>query len=197
MFGLGVKTEIDLPNEQIGYIGNNKNTNLLLNFSIGQYDTYTPIELSQYINSIATKNRIQPYLVSKIVDNENNVIYKKEPNILNIIDTKDEYINRVRQGFIEVLKPYGTGYNYTNPIYNPAGKTGTSQSFIDTNNDGIIDTQTITTTFSGYAPSNDPIFSIIVITPNVSDYSYSEYISPITKNIVREVSDLYFTRYYK
>lgn len=197
MFGLGVKTKIDLPNEQIGYIGDAKNTNLLLNFSIGQYDTYTPIELSQYINSIATKKRIQPFLVSKVLDNDNNVIYEKKPNILNTIDTKDEYIKRVRKGFIEVLKPNGTGYNYINPIYNPAGKTGTSQSFIDTNLDSIIDTETITTTFVGYAPYDNPIFSIIVITPNVSDYSYSEYISPITKNIVREVSDLYFTRYYK
>ena len=197
MFGLGIKTGIDLPNEQIGYIGDSKNTNLLLNYSIGQYDTYTPIELSQYINSIATKNRVQPYLVSKILDNDNNIIYEKKPNILNIIDTKDEYIERVRLGFIEVLKPYGTGYNYINPTYKPAGKTGTSESFIDTNLDGIVDTKTITTTFVGYAPYDNPIFSIIVITPNVSDYSYSEYISPITRNIAREVSDLYFTRYYK
>ncbi len=197
MFGLGVKTEIDLPNEQIGYIGDAKNSNLLLNFAIGQYDTYTPIELSQYINSIATKNRMQPYLVSRIVDSNNNELYKKEPFILNTIDTKDEYINRVREGFIEVLRPYGTGYNYINPIYNPAGKTGTSQSFIDTDMDGKIDTETITTTFAGYAPHYDPIFSIVVITPNVSDYSYGEYISMITKNIVREISDTYFEKYYK
>ena len=197
MFGLGVKTEIDLPNEQIGYIGDAKNSNLLLNFAIGQYDTYTPIELSQYINSIATKNRIQPYLVSKILDNNKNEIYKKEPNILNTIDTKDEYINRVRLGFIEVLKPNGTGYNYINSIYKPAGKTGTSESFIDTNQDGKIDKETITTTFVAYAPYDNPIFSIIVITPNVSDHTVGNYKSMITKNIVRQVSDIYFQKYYK
>ena len=42
-FGLGVKTEIDLPNESLGYKGTNRLSGLLLDFSIGQYDTYTPI----------------------------------------------------------------------------------------------------------------------------------------------------------
>ena len=194
-FGLGTLTNIDLPNEKIGYIGDSKNTNLLLNYAIGQYDTYTPIELSQYINTIATKNRIQPYIVDKVIDNDKNIIYQHEINILNTLDTNDEYINRVREGFKEVLEPYGTGYNYINSIYNPAGKTGTSQSFIDSDLDGKIDKETVTTAFVGYAPYNNPTFSIIVITPNVSDYSSGGYISKITKNIVREISDAYFSKY--
>ena len=46
-FGLGVKTQIDLPNESLGYKGTNRLSGLLLDFSIGQYDTYTPI----YVNN--------------------------------------------------------------------------------------------------------------------------------------------------
>ncbi len=37
-FGLGVKTEIDLPKESIGYKGEGTTPGLLLDFSIGQYD---------------------------------------------------------------------------------------------------------------------------------------------------------------
>lgn len=195
-FGLGVKTEIDLPNEKLGYKGVTKNANLLLNFSIGQYDTYTPIELSQYINTLANNGiRIKPYLVSKIISNEKETIYESKRTELNSVNTKTEYMNRVKEGFRQVLDVYGTGYNYINPIYNPAGKTGTSQSFLDSNLDGKIDTETVSTAFVGYAPYNDPTFSIAVITPDVSDYSKGEYMSYVTKVIVRKSSDAYFSRY--
>ena len=56
-FGLGVKTEIDLPGEQTGIIGKTIADDLLLNLAIGQYDTYTPVEVLQYINSLATGKR--------------------------------------------------------------------------------------------------------------------------------------------
>ncbi len=41
-FGLGVKTGIDLPNEATGYQGSQRISGLLLDFAIGQYDTFTP-----------------------------------------------------------------------------------------------------------------------------------------------------------
>ena len=46
-FGLGRKTGIDLPVESLGYMGTSKLPGHLLDFAIGQYDTYTPIQLSQ------------------------------------------------------------------------------------------------------------------------------------------------------
>ena len=51
---------------------------------------------------------------------------------------------------------------------NSSGKTGTSQSFIDTNDDGKVDTETITTSFVGYSPSVNPIMSIVVVSPDIS-----------------------------
>ena len=44
-FGLGLKTGIDLPVESLGYMGISKLPGHLLDFAIGQYDTYTPIQL--------------------------------------------------------------------------------------------------------------------------------------------------------
>ena len=52
-YGLGAKTGIDLDNENTGIIGSTISDDLLLNLSIGQYDTYTPVELTQYINTVA------------------------------------------------------------------------------------------------------------------------------------------------
>ena len=52
-FGLGEKTGIDLPVESMGYSGKSKLPGHLLDFSIGQYDTYTPIQISQYISTLA------------------------------------------------------------------------------------------------------------------------------------------------
>lgn len=63
-FGLGKKTGIGLPVESLGYMGTSKLPGHLLDFSIGQYDTYTPIQLSQYINTIANGGkRLKPYLI--------------------------------------------------------------------------------------------------------------------------------------
>ena len=195
-FGLGVKTEIDLPNEMLGLIGTKKDAGLLLDYSIGQYDTYTPIQLSQYITTIANNGvRIKPYILDKVVNNRGEVMYDSRRLELNKVTTEEKYLNRIKEGFKMVLEYGGTGSGYINLNYKPAGKTGTSQTFIDTNNDGLIDKETISTTFVGYFPYDDPKISITVISPDVSTYTNTEYISFITKRIVTEVTDAYFKRY--
>lgn len=66
-FGLGVKTGIDLPNEASGYKGSQRLPGFLLDFSIGQYDTYTPLQLAQYVSTIANGGyRMKPQLVKEI-----------------------------------------------------------------------------------------------------------------------------------
>ncbi|MCY8831250.1 penicillin-binding transpeptidase domain-containing protein, partial [Bacillus atrophaeus] len=67
-FGLGVKTGIDLPQESAGMqttpdaVGG-----LILDLAIGQYDTYTPLQLVQYMSSIANGGyRIQPRIVTSV-----------------------------------------------------------------------------------------------------------------------------------
>ena len=90
-FGLGIKTEIDLPIESLGYSGKKVSPDLLLNYAIGQYDSYTPIQLSQYITTFASNgNRLKPHLLKEVYDN-NKIIKKVEPTILNKVDTKEEY----------------------------------------------------------------------------------------------------------
>jgi cell division protein FtsI/penicillin-binding protein 2 len=81
------------------------------------------------------------------------------------------------------------GYGYMGNVSDPSGKTGTSNSFKDTDNDGIIDRETISKAFIGYAPSDNPNFSIVILSPNVSDLNYSEYVPSVNYKISERVSN--------
>lgn len=203
-FGLGVKTEIDLPVESLGYgAKEDKRAGNLLDFVIGQYEAYTPIQLSQYISTIANSGaRVQPHLLKEVRKTTQDaslgeVMYYFEPKILNKVETQEVYMQRVREGFYEVINSsggYGRGYMDTK--YAPSGKTGTSQSFIDTDNDGVIDTETITSNFVGYAPKDNPKMSITVVSPNSSmPNTASDFASLVTMRISKRVTDLYFSIY--
>ena len=147
-YGLGVLTDIDLPNEKPGIIGTKQADDLLLNLSIGQYDTYTPIELVQYINTIANNGkRIKLSLMNKIVDSDNKVIKKNDSKVLNDVELDNYYFERLKEGFRQVLDG-GTGAGYTELKYKPAGKTGTSESFYDSDLDGKVDVKTISMSYA-------------------------------------------------
>jgi len=195
-FGLGSKTGIDLPNESDGLKGINETGGLLLDFSIGQYDNYTPLQLSQYISTIANGgNRMKLYLLKNVNDSSSNkTIYETEPILLNKVNTEDIYINRVKEGFKAVLEYGGTGSGYIDKSYKPAGKTGTSQSFVDTDNNGVVDTETVSNTFVGYAPYDDPSVTFTVVSPDTYDYATS-YQSYVNKRISKRVSEKYFEIY--
>lgn len=200
-YGLGVKTGIDLPNESIGIVGSNDTPGLLLDFSIGQYDTYTPLQLTQYINTIANKgSRIKLNLLKSVHKSSNSelsddILLYNDKYILNNVDLDSKYIIRIREGFKAVLGYNGTGYGYIDIKYNPAGKTGTSQSFYDSDHNGVIDKETISSTFAGFAPYDNPKMSIVVVTPDVSHIYGISYLSTINKRISNQISRKYFELY--
>ena len=196
-FGLGVKTDIDLPVESLGYMGESRLPGHLLDFSIGQYDTYTPIQLSQYINTIANGGvRYKPYLLREVYkasdskEKFGSLIYKSEVQELGKVDVEDKYIERVRTGFSTVVSS-GLGYGYMGYYTNSSGKTGTSQSFIDTDGNGKVDTETITSSFVGYSPSENPKMSIVVVSPDIG-LPNASYTSAITKRISSQMVNIYF-----
>ena len=198
-FGLGVKTGIDLPVESKGYSSVDKAAGNLLDFAMGQYETYTPIQLSQYISTIANGGtRLAPHLLKEVhksssTDDIGELEFVVENKVLNTIDTKPEYMARVKEGFYAVMNsPEGYGVGYMDTSMRPAGKTGTSQSFIDTDNNGAIDTETITSSFIGYAPAESPKMSIIVTSPDSSHpNSQTNFASQVTYRIAKEVSEKY------
>ena len=200
-FGLGVKTGIDLPVESLGYSGTSKLPGHLLDFSIGQYDTYTPIQLSQYINTLANGGtKYKPYLLKEVYApsvNENDIlgdlIYATEKEKMGTVDVDNKYMERVRLGFNQVITN-GLGYGYMGYYNNSSGKTGTSQSFIDTDNDGKVDTETISSSFIGYSPSTNPKMSIVVVSPDIS-LPDAGYQSMITKRLSASMVNKFFEIY--
>lgn len=198
-FGLGKKTGIDLPVESLGYMGTSKLPGHLLDFSIGQYDTYTPIQLAQYINTIANRGeKLKPYLLKEVYKASDNdeqfgsLIYKANTTVLGHLSVEDKYIDRVREGFSAVITR-GLGYGYMGNYTNSAGKTGTSQSFIDTDGDNKVDTETITSSFVGYSPSDNPKMSIVVVSPDISIPNSSQ--SMVTKRISAKIVNKFFELY--
>lgn len=195
-FGLGEKTGIDLPVESLGFMGKSRLPGHLLDFSIGQYDTYTPIQLSQYINTIANNGvRLKPYLLKEVYkpsdsgDTFGSLIYKANVTELGKLSVEKKYIDRVREGFSAVVTR-GLGYGYMGNYTNSAGKTGTSQSFIDTDGDGKVETETITSSFVGYSPSDNPKMSIVVVSPDISVPDSTTY--GVTRNISAQIVNKYF-----
>lgn len=132
-FGLGVKTDVDLPREYAGvmpdrawkmkrfkepwYMGETVIS------SIGQgYDLVTPLQVARYTAMIATSTLSTPH-IAKEVDGK-----KIEPEIKQL-EFNPHYLNEIRKGMYDVCNiGGGTAYRTMSglPIV-VAGKTGTSQ----------------------------------------------------------------------
>jgi cell division protein FtsI/penicillin-binding protein 2 len=198
-FGLGVKTGIDLPSESTGYMGTLSNPGLMLDFAIGQFDTYTPLQLAQYVSTIANGGyRLQPQLVNEIRQPSNDdklgpVVKSFEPTILNKIDMSDEHLARVQEGFRRVMQESGgtaTTWFNVEPYksFNPAGKTGTAQSFIFERKDGrIITHSTYNLTLVGYAPYENPEVAFSIVVPYLDKDT-----NPVNKKIGQRILAKYF-----
>lgn len=174
-FGLGTRTGIDLPNEQIGFKGEGTIPGLLLDLSIGQYDTYTPMQLAQYVSTIANGgNRIQAHVVKEIrepvMDGDNKLgpLFEEiQPQILNRLDLQSGWMETVQKGFRQVVTSGTASSYFADAEYLPAGKTGTAQAFYDgpQRKNYKEPPAVINLSFVGYAPYNNPEVAIAVIVP--------------------------------
>jgi len=196
-FGLGVKTGIDLPGEAVGHSTKPEQKGLLLDLAIGQFDTYTTLQLAQYVSTIANGGyRIAPKVVKEIhepsLDGENfgPLIQETETTILNKVNNTDAEISRVKQGmYYTYYGPRGTARNiFQGKAYNAAGKTGTSQSGASI--DGKY-TSTISLSHVGFAPFEKPEMAYAVLIPHISTSSNS-YNTLAMNTLVVEAVDKYF-----
>ncbi len=195
-FGLGVKTGIDLPGEGSGFIGTAENPGLALTFAFGQYDTYTPIQMLQYVSTIANGGkRIAPRLVDEIraTDTKGNlgaVQTQMESDVLNIVDVGATEMERVQQGMYQVANgANGSATSYFRGAeYTVAGKTGTAEAFYDGVNKSRKGESVTNRTFVGYAPYDNPEIAVFVIIPYLPNTN-SNHENTI---IARKVFDAYF-----
>ena len=191
-FGLGTKTGIDLPGESGGLIGDSNSIGILLDLSIGQYDTYTTLQLAQYVSTIANGGyRIAPKVLKEIREPSEDgeilgpLIQETGVNILNRIQNTDAEINQVKRGMHYVYYgARGTAPNlFAGKDYDAAGKTGTAQAFSSGK-------PTINLSHVGFAPYENPEIAYAIIIPNISTnqkkYPYAQ------NDIVKLAVDEYF-----
>ncbi|MFD2446072.1 peptidoglycan D,D-transpeptidase FtsI family protein [Bacillus sp. CGMCC 1.16607] len=203
-YGLGVRTGLDLPNEMVGFKGTEKLPGFLLDLSIGQYDTYTPMQLAQYVSTIANGGyRVQPHIVKEIREpllNNNElgpIVEEIKPTILNHIDAKQEWIERVQEGFRRVMQmPGGTAYGaFSSATYHPAGKTGTAQAQYDGPEmakfkaRGQKPPEVMNLSLVGYAPHDNPEVAMAVLVPWAYNAKEGHHAN---NDIGRRVLDTYF-----
>ncbi|SNW02485.1 penicillin-binding protein 3 [Staphylococcus muscae] len=166
--GLGVKTGIDLPNEVTGQIEPlNDNPGNYLDLAIGQYDTYTPLQLSQYVSTIANDgDRVQSHIAKEIRKATNDdsigpVKHKITGKVLNHVNNTPDQVAQIQKGFDKAFnKPEGTGYkSFKNTVVRSAGKTGTAEVFQNGE-------PRVNSTYVGYAPADDPKLAFSIVYTN-------------------------------
>lgn len=199
-FGLGIRTGIDLPNEAKGFPGPEKAPGKLLDLSIGQYDTYTPMQLAQYVSTIANGgSRIQPHIVKSIHepsedDEDLGPVLQEIPSVvLNRIPMEQSEIERVQEGFRRVMQETnGTGVRaFGTASYKPAGKTGTAEGYYDgpLRKNYKEPVETMNLSLVGYAPYDNPEVAMAVVVPWAYQGSSGH---SMNLDIGRKVMDKYF-----
>ena len=185
-YGLGSKTGIDIYEEKLGIKGSLVTGDLLLNLSIGQYDTYTPLMLNNYIATIANGgSRYQLRLASSIVNQEGEKKAVNPPTILNKVGLDEKYMNRIKTGMHNVVLK-GTASGYFNKIVDGAGKTGTSETFYN----GV---STNTKSFVAFLPYENPEYALTIISPHITAKTgTSSYAYPINSRLSRQIAEILF-----
>ena len=168
------RTGIDLPSEQTGFKGVPVHyQDLMLDLVIGQYDTYSTMQLAQYVSTIANGgSRMEPHMVKEIrepqLDNElGPIVQEIQPKVLNRLYLENSWIENVQLGFKKVMQEQGgTAYSFFGgKSYSPAGKTGTAESFYDGPLKKYKMNPVMNLSLVGYAPSDNPEIAMAVLVP--------------------------------
>ena len=197
-FGLGVRTGIDLPNEGKGYNGGTADAFSALDFAFGQFDLYTPLQLAQYMSTIANGGtRIAPRLVKEIhetspsggIGNLEDVVPTK---IMNSIQVSKEILDHIKEGLYRVTHGENGTSATTFRTYSPqvAGKTGTTEAFYSGPNPAYKNEAVENSSFISYAPYDNPEIVVAVVAPYFKDGSPSDYAAKVAK----QVYDAYFAK---
>lgn len=194
-FGLGVKTGIDLPNEASGIQTPVRNLDpvedggKILDISFGQFDTYTPMQLAQYVSTIANGGKkIQPHVVSGIYGNDaegniGSLVKKIEPTVLDTVDLSTEQMAIIRGGFYDAVHGtdiFATATKLKTAKMDLAAKTGTAET-------SAYGETTINSNIVAYGPVESPEIAISVVLPFLSGEDQH-----INSDIAKEIMDAYY-----
>ncbi len=197
-YGLGAPTGIDLPLESTGFLPEEYSTANFITNAFGQFDNYTPMQMAQYVATIANNGtRVAPHLVEGIYGNSSDgglgdLIEKKTSTELNKVAISEQDLAILQQGFYQVANGSGS-FNTGRQISNGAAvsisaKTGTAETFTTDRNGQVI--SAVNTNIVAYAPSANPKIAVAVVLPNLTDFN-----STASMTIVTEIINLYNSLY--
>lgn len=194
-FGLGQKTGIDLPNESPGIQTAVRNLDpvedggKILDTAFGQFDTYTPMQLAQYVSTIANGGKkVQPHVVRGIYGNDEegnlgSLIKSIEPTVQDTVDLSSDQMKIIQDGFYDAVHghdAFTTATKLASAKMTLAAKTGTAE----TTAYGVT---TINSNIVAYGPVEDPQIAISVVLPFLSGEDQH-----INSDIAKEIMDAYY-----
>lgn len=192
-YGFTEPTGIDLPGEAGSIYVNTseKGPVELASCSFGQTNKITPIQMiTAYAAVVNGGYLVTPYVVSKIVDHNGNVIKTTEPSIKRQV-ISEETSAQMRQVLESVVNTKG-GSNAYIKGYAIGGKSGTSQKIDKSNQTG--DEELYVSSYCAFAPADDPeiIMLVMVDEPKAKDangslmYYGSIVAVPAVVNVLKE-----------
>lgn len=160
-FGFTETTGIDLPSEakpvagKTYYSVDKMGIAELSSASFGQTFQATPIQMITAVASLGNGGRLMtPYIVSKILDSDGNIIAETEPVVKRQVIS--EKTADLMTELMEQVVVWGTAKNAYVAGYHIAGKTGTSEKIGANAADKSI------ASFAGFAPANDPQIAVFI-----------------------------------
>ncbi len=189
-YGFTETTGIDLPSESSGIFIDvaTKGPVELASSSFGQTNKVTPIQMiTAYAAVINGGYLVQPYVVSKIVDTNGNVIMTQERSVKRQV-ISEETSKTMRETLESVVNTKG-GSNAYIKGYAIGGKSGTSEKQ-EENNRYHVDNLYVSS-YCAFAPAEDPeiIFLVMVDEPMGTDHNGAHvyYGSLVAVPVVTEV----------
>lgn len=173
-YGFTERTGIDLPGEANSLYVSEDNMGIveLSSCSFGQSNKVTPIQMiTAYAAAINGGYLLQPYVVSKIVDTNGNVISTKERTVRRQVISAET--SELMRGVLESVVNNNGGSNAYIKGYRIGGKSGTSQK-VDPDT-GLISDDLYIGSYVGFAPADDPeiIMLCMVDEPQGRDHNGS------------------------
>lgn len=187
MFGLGNRTYLDVPFEETGYSGTDDTPGHLLDYSIGQYESYTPLQLLQYVSTIGTGVKVKPHLMNQIYEiNDHSTILKQYGvEVLDTVNGNQNYLNRIREGMRQCVTSMQCGYELNQLNKDVAAKTGTAEV-------GLASDLVSNSLLIGFAPVKNPTISFACVAPtSANDQLQSNICSTISYEILKEYYKTY------
>ncbi|MCL2014338.1 MAG: penicillin-binding transpeptidase domain-containing protein [Oscillospiraceae bacterium] len=157
-FGFTGKTGIDLPGEASSLYVNEKTMGIveLASCSFGQSNKITPIQMvTAFAATVNGGYLVTPHVVSKIIDNDGNVIENLTPDAKRQVISK-ETSEKMRTVLERVVDNNG-GTNAFIKGYRIGGKSGTSQKLDSEDKNARV------SSYCGFAPVDDPQIAVFIM----------------------------------